>query len=418
MSSYTAEITPPHIRGRVTSTLNSGIAVGVLVAYWVQYGALHIEGTGAWRLCFSLQLVVGIVILPLMYWRPESPRWLIQHGRDDEALQVLARLHGDGDVNNTFVQSEFEEIRVVVSLENSAESPSYFSLLLGKQYRRRTALAMGLQCMQQCSGANIILYYAAKVFAQTGRTGTSAALLANGISSALLLVGTVSLTVLIDYYGRRKPIILGPTCMGICLIVVATILVKYGAPHFDRVTQAVQFSFKDTSAGNAAVAFMFLFQFAFGALSSSIPWTYQSEVFPVIARARGTSLSVAANYFTNFWLGLYIPEALNEASWKLYYIFGAINLACAMIGFLFYPETAGKSLEELDLLFTSSRTAMVFLDKDARSKHSLLNEGLDTDPESVAYELRKKLAQGEAIPFNGHTETAKCEGMVSHEEST
>ena len=73
--SYTAEITPAHIRGRVTATLNSGIAIGLLVAYWIQYGALNIAGNRAWRFCFALQLVPGVAIGTLMYFRPESPRW-------------------------------------------------------------------------------------------------------------------------------------------------------------------------------------------------------------------------------------------------------------------------------------------------------------------------------------------------------
>ena len=356
----------------------------------------------------------------MMLLRPESPRWLLQNDRQDQALQTLAKLHGDGDINNIFVRSEFEEIRVVVNLEKSSAAPNYLTLLVGKDYRRRTGLAMGLQCMQQLSGANIVLYYAAKVFAQTGRTGPTAALLANGISSAILLVGTVSLTILIDFYGRRKPIIFGPVCMGICLIIVASILVKFGSPHFDETTQAVQFTFQNVSAGNTAVAFMFLFQFFFGALSSSIPWTYQSEVFPVIARARGTSLSVAANYFTNFWLGLYIPQALNDASWKLYYIFGAINLMCATIGFLFFPETASKSLEELDLLFTRNRTVFVFLDKDARSKRSMLEHDLDADPEAVAAELEKRLA-GETMrtdTLQSKMDREKSEAVVHKEVAT
>lgn len=72
MFSYTAEITPPKIRGRITATLNSGIAVGILVAYWVQYGALNIESNAAWRLCFAIQLIPGVVVGGLMFWRPES----------------------------------------------------------------------------------------------------------------------------------------------------------------------------------------------------------------------------------------------------------------------------------------------------------------------------------------------------------
>jgi hypothetical protein len=125
-----------------------------------------------------------------------------------------------------------------------------------------------------------------------------------------------------------------------------------------------------------------------------VPWTYQSEVFPIAARARGTALSSAINYFTNFWLGLYIPEALNKASWKVYYIFGGFNFLCAIIGFLFYPETAGRTLEELDILFTPDRKVFVFLDKDASSRRPVLQHTLvDDDPMAAAEELRKRLGR-------------------------
>lgn len=374
--------------------MNLGIAIGVLVAYWVQYGALNISGTASWRLCFALQLVPGFVIAYFTMARPESPRWLLQHGFEDKATHVLAQLHGNGDVNNPVVQAEVEEIKAVVGLESSPAAPSYLKLLFGRDYRRRTLLAMGIQSMQQLSGGNIVLYYAAKVFAQTGQAGPQASLLANGISSAVLVVGTFSLTMLLDFYGRRKPIFIGHTCMGVCLVIVASVLVGYGAPHFEQTTQSVEFSFANASAGRAALAFIFLFQFFFGALNSSIPWTYQSEVFPIAARARGTSLSTSMNYMTNFWLGLYIPEALNAASWKVYFIFGGINFLCAVLGYLFYPETARRTLEELDLLFTPDRKVFVFLDSDATSRRPILeHELVGDDALAAAEELRKRLAQ-------------------------
>lgn len=370
-----------------------GIAVGVLVAYWVQYGALNISGTASWRLCFALQLVPGVMIGLFTMSRPESPRWLFQHGFEDKATQVLAKLHGKGDTDNPIVRAEVEEIKAVVGLESSPASPSYLKLLFGRDFRRRTLLAMGIQTMQQLSGGNIVLYYAAKVFSQTGQAGPEASLLANGISSAVLVVGTFSLTMMLDFYGRRKPIFLGHACMGVCLVIVASILVRYGAPHFEETTQSVEFSFANASAGRAALAFIFLFQFFFGALNSCIPWTYQSEVFPIAARARGTSLSTSMNYMTNFWLGLYIPEALNAASWKVYYIFGGINFLCALLGYLFFPETATRTLEELDLLFTRDRNVFVFLESDATTRRPMLrNKLVRDDTPAVVDDLRKQLA--------------------------
>ena len=101
----------------------------------------------------------------------------------------------------------------------------------------------------------------------------------------------------------------------------------------------------------------------------------------------------------------------------MYYIFGAINLVCSVVGFLFFPETAGKSLEELDLLFTPNRGIFVFLDKDARSKRSILQHRLDDDPEAVAFELRKRLAKENHLPVaTDDMEHEKAE-TVLHQEN-
>lgn len=375
----------------MTSMLNLGIAVGLLIAYWVQYGAANIQGTAAWRMCYGFQLIPGAIVGAIMLFRPESPRWLFQHDRSEEALQVLAKLHANGDQNAPVVQSEYEEIRVVVQYERGTPAPSYMSLLVDKQYRRRTALAMGLQFMQQITGVNIILYYAAKVFAQTGRTGPQAALLANGIESALFLIASISLTLLMDFYGRRKPLIVGPILMGTCMIVVASMMIGYGSPFFNEVTQEVEFNFANTAAGNAAVTFMFLYMITFGATMASLPWTYQNEVFPINARGRGTALATSVNWFVNFWLGLYMPTALNEGAWRVYYVFGGINLGISFVVFLFFPETSRRTLEELDLLFTPNRPTLVFFDKEACQKGSLLQHGLESGADA-AKDLETALA--------------------------
>lgn len=215
--------------------------------------------------------------------------------------------------------------------------------------------------------------------------------MADGISGALLLVASVSLTLMTDVYGRRKPLMLGPFLMGICFIIVGTILRVYGSPHMDPVTQAVGFNFHNVQAGNTAVAFMFLYNVAFGALYSSIPWTYPNEVFAVDARARGTALSSATNWFVNFWFGLYVPTLLNKYSWKVYIFFAGINMVITILSFLFFPETANRSLEELELLFLPSRTIWVFRDKQARSKGKLIEHDMEDDPNEVAIELTKAL---------------------------
>ncbi|KAK6371805.1 high affinity glucose transporter [Exophiala oligosperma] len=394
ISLFTAEISPKQIRGQLTSFLNTGLGLGLLVAYWVQYGTAGISGNASWRVPLGLQLVPAFIVGVMVIFRPETPRYLVRHDRQDEALEVLAKLRSKGVREDPLVQAELQEIRVIVEFEKQTPTPSYGAILFSKRYRRRTAIGMGVQFLQQATGVNVCLYYASKVFAQTGRTATSATLLANGINSALNFASSASLTVLTDWYGRRLPLILGPFLMGICFILVGTILKEYGSPHFDKTTQAVQFNFQNASAGNAAIAFMFLYNVAFGGLYSSVPWTYPNEVFSVDARARGTALSTSTNWFVNFWLSLYAPQALNKGSWRVYIGFAVINFFCSVVAYLFFPETAGRSLEEIDLLFLPSRSVWVTRDRQARSKDRLIEHDFSAGAESVGHDLEVALAVG------------------------
>lgn len=89
--------------------------------------------------------------------------------------------------------------------------------------------------------------------------------------------------------------------MGICMVFVGMLLVGYGSPHFDAESQQLKYSFANVKAGNAAVAFIFLYMISFGSTCATLPWTYQNEVFPISARGRGTALSACINWFVNLW---------------------------------------------------------------------------------------------------------------------
>jgi hypothetical protein len=331
--------------------------------FQVQYGSERIDGNGSWRIPLALQFIPVVSLLLLMIWRPESPRWLVAQDAPDMALQVLAKLHGDGNPQDETVMAELEEIRTVVRFEKTMPAPSIFALLFQKSYRRRTYLGAGIQFIHEITGPNICLYYAPKVFTQAGVNGTQASLLANGINGALLLVTSCTLMWMADIYGRRLQMvcivllrvalfelfpdtsqILGPICMGTCFVVVGAVMKGFGSPHWDNVTQSVQFTFVNQNASRAAIAFMYLYMCSFGGIYAAVGQTYPNEVFSLRARGRGTALGASMNWLVNFWLGLYIPYALNEASWKLYFIFAAFNYTNSILCYVFFPETARRTL--------------------------------------------------------------------------
>ncbi|KAL6821588.1 general substrate transporter [Trichoderma camerunense] len=415
---YTTEIAPVHVRGRLGGNLNSGTALGLFLTYWVQYGTAKLSGTAAWRLPLALQLLPVLVILPLMVFRPESPRWLVTQDRNEEALEALAKLRGHNDINDLEVAAELAEIQVIIDYDKRLEPPSLFALVSSRQDRRRTYLGVGLLFLHELAGVNICLYYAPKVFSQAGVSDTQASLLANAINGALLLVTTSVLMWFADDLGRRTQMIFGPLCMGTCFIVVGALLKSYGNPHFDNVTQAVTFTFHDKAASRAAIAFMYLYMCSFGLLYACVGQTYPQEIFSLRARGRGTALAFASNWLVNFWLGLYIPTALNQASWRIYLIFAAICYFNMTICYLLFPETARRTLEEIDTLFTPERTVWVFMDKKARSKEQLLHGDL-SDGTKVADQLRDMLKKGSSKALDD-AEAADSSGAkeisVTHDE--
>ncbi len=172
---YQAEITAPAIRGRVVSLQQWSITWGILLQYFVEFGCSYINGTASFRIPWGLQMIPAIVLSIGMLWFPESPRyafrfplwiiltnicrcakrWLMDHGREEEALQILADLHGRGDPQNELVQLEFEEIGQQVHFEKT-QGAKRWSDLLQPGILRRVGLGTSLQMWSQVCCRRII----------------------------------------------------------------------------------------------------------------------------------------------------------------------------------------------------------------------------------------------------------------------
>ncbi|KAL1968342.1 hypothetical protein VTN77DRAFT_1871 [Rasamsonia byssochlamydoides] len=333
---YQGELSPREIRGRIISVQQCFINFGILIAFWIQYATSHIDGQAAWRLPMGLQMIATVTLHITMYFLPESPRWLVQQDRQEEALEVLARVHAQGDINDPYVLAEFQEITAKIAYEKMHPPPSYWKLLFGEE-RRRMWIGIGVQFWQSMTGINIIMYYAVFLFQQAGLSETSSSLLANGLQGLVLNIFTLPDMYYMDKWGRRIPMVIGGIGMGISMMLIGVIMKTEGNPVFDPLTQKTNFTFKSAAASRTVIAFVYVYVMMFALTWACVAWVYPPEIFSMNMRGRATSMTTATNWFI---------------------------------------ESAGKTLEEMDLLFTKGRSPWVFLDRDATKIGALFERDL------------------------------------------
>jgi MFS family permease len=185
------------------------------------------------------------------------------------------------------------------------------------------------------------------IYAALGFTGHTT-LMINGISGAWqVVVVWFFIQFMVDRIGRRKPLIIGPILMAGFLAWQAAIASRFANPEY-----------KNQGVGIAGLVSMFLFSGAFSASFGPVSWIYQSEIFPMNQRALGTAISTAANWLNNVIIGQVTPYGFKTLGWKYFFVFVATNVTNAIVSFFLFPETKGKTLEEIGLIFgdTNVRT--------------------------------------------------------------
>lgn len=343
---YCSEVAPPSIRGLLAGMHQWMLGLGLFVSYWVGYGASQATGPFSWRFPLSLQVLPALILAAGIMTLPESPRWLLEHDKITQAQAVLERLHLKRDRSNVdFVAREFQEIRDAIVAEKTAtRSVSWKMMFTHPPYRRRVVLACGIQALTQTSGITVINYYGPRIYATLGFT-VSTSLFIIGIYGVLAqLWNTVCLAVM-DRVRRKTLLVPSMFGMGAALCVNAVL-----AQYFDPETSTNQ------NALRASVSMNFVFSVFFTSLGV-ISWVYPAEIMSTPIRARGTSLSTVTNWSFNLLFAQCSPLALTRMGYRYFYIFAAFNWTGMVLIYFFYPETSGRTLEQLDELFGDQRVA-------------------------------------------------------------
>lgn len=202
------------------------------------------------------------------------------------------------------------------------------------------------------SGANVMTYYVVYVFQMAGLTG-NINLISSGVQYALFIIFTGVIFFYIDTTGRRPLLIYGAIAMGTCQFVVGGLLGKYGVIVPGGVDGNANVIIQVTGApAHTVIAFCYLLIIVYAMTLAPVAWVYAAEVWSLETRATGMSLAAVANWLFNFALGLFVPPAFRNITYKTFIIFGVLCLGAAVQAYFTYPETCGKTLEEIETMFS------------------------------------------------------------------
>lgn len=334
---YIAEISPAHLRGRMVSANQIAIVGGIAGVAFVNYfitrcGDQDWNIATGWRWMFAVGVVPSIVFLLLLLPIPESPRWLAENGREDQAAAILACV-GGGD----FARAEIASIRRSLATERGT-----WAELFSRRLIVPLLLGIALASLQQVTGINAFLYFGASIFKEMSHsTGVDAGLLQQIIINGACVLTTVLAIATVDLWGRKPLMLLGAAGMGASLAVMGVMAQRMSDP---------------AAAGNAMLAAIIVYIACFGLSVGPVTWVILSEIFPTSVRGRALGLATFCLWISDYAVTQTFPMMNAEDSWfvahfhhafpfYVYAVFCGVLIAVVWIG---VPETKGRSLEEIE----------------------------------------------------------------------
>jgi sugar porter (SP) family MFS transporter len=334
--------------------------------------------SAAWRIPLALKIVPALILAIGILFFPFSPRWLMAQGRDNEALIVLMKIRSSSRID---IFDEYNDIKNEIDFEHKQAIKSY-SQFFYPPLRRRLLLGISIQVLQQLTGINSIMYYAPEIFKQAGLNDQRASLLATGINGCIIILATIPAILFIDKLGRRFILISGAFLMALSMLIIGGTMGVHGYTYFNETIGAVQVIIPNRTASYITISFVYIFVASFAFSWGPTAWIYCTEIFPLSMRSKGTSLTTASNWATNCIVSFLVPALLQGITYGTYLIFGIFCVLMGIIIYLFYPETKGKSLEDMDLVFGRSVLAVkLFRKKKKRNNRmkSIEKNGINTN---------------------------------------
>lgn len=335
--------------------------IGSIVAAWVVYGAKSQED--GWRTPLYCQFIASGIIALAVWFLPESPRWLVSNGRNQSAREVLARYHGEGDLQHPIVNLQMAEMELRISTERSDKKWwDYRELWKTRTQRRRLICVLSMAVFGQWSGNSSTSYYLPVMLENAGITSESRKLLLNGIYAPLCFVASITGSMFLDKAGRRPLLMYSLVGCIICFSII-TPLSKVASEHPDQ-----------SATATASISFIYLFGLTFSFAWTPLSPMYVVECLDTNTRAKGKSLAQFFTACASAIIQYGSGPAFEKIKYYFYLVFIGWDIFELVFIYLFWPETKDRTLEELDEVFQARNPVNRSLEsKDLQTVLNTLN---------------------------------------------
>ncbi|KAH0336210.1 general substrate transporter, partial [Aureobasidium melanogenum] len=396
---WQSECSKSHRRGQMVMIEGALITGGVMMSYWIDFGFSYLEpSTVSWRFPIALQILFALIILMFIMGLPESPRWLIMKGKEQQAMEVLCALNNMSE-EDPYIVSEFSAIKDSALVMQQGGFKDLFTMDEDRNFHR-VVLAYVNQMFQQISGINLITYYATSIYRNSiGLSDFLARILAAANGTEYFAASWIAVFT-IEKFGRRQLMIFGAAGQAASMAILAGTT--------SRTSSAM---------GITAAVFLFVFNTFFAIGWLGMTWLYPAEIVPLRIRAPANALSTSANWIFNFMVVMITPVAFDTIGYQTYIIFAAINAFIVPCVYFFYPETRLRSLEEMDDIFrnTTSIFNVVKVARDTPNRYGkngeLLINYLDTEAAAGAERRRSSLVEPKYGKTSGKSDGEQVERL-------
>lgn len=348
-SSLIGELAYPKERPIMTSLFNVSYFVGQIVAAAICFGTNNIDSDWAWRIPSLLQICPSLLQITFVFFLPESPRWLITKDRAQEASDILTKYHGEAERGFEFVQAEFVQMQTTIQLELEASKKSWTDLIKTSGMRRRVLITTMLGLFTQWSGNTLISYYLGDLLKLIGYTDSAYIQKINVSIACWSLFCGVTVSLLVTKI-RRRVMYLACTMSLLCCYIAWTV-------SFQKAQSAAENHVPNHAAAVATMFFIYAYSPCYNMGYNALTYTYMVEVWPYAERSRGISVFQLFGRLASFFTTFVNPIGLDAIGWKYLISYCAWLAYEVLFVWFVFPETFGRTLEELAFMFEDKHLA-------------------------------------------------------------